>query len=119
MFYLLSKDGAKKTYTPIAYRNTENIKGLLIYTFPDVPDVAPVQDKEEYGWYGLYFSAGETNLLLAEFKLLGANLPMTAQQYLSAGVEMSVRGYDLFPLRIIFLIMIKPTQAMYTIRQSA
>ena len=94
LFYLLSKDGAKKTYTPIAYRNTENIKGLLIYTFPDVPDVAPVQDKEEYGWYGLYFSAGETNLLLAEFKLLGANLPMTAQQYLSAGVEMSVRGYD-------------------------
>ena len=25
---------------------------------------------------------------------MGANLPMTAQQYLSAGVEMSVRGYD-------------------------
>lgn len=46
LFYLLSKDGAKKTYTPIAYRNTENIKGLLIYTFPDVPDVAPYRIKK-------------------------------------------------------------------------
>lgn len=94
IFCLFANDGAKKTYTPIAYRNAESIKGLLTYTYPDVPGVKPVQDKEPYGWYGLYFSAGETNLLRAEFKLLGATLPKTAQEYLSAGVELSVRGYN-------------------------
>lgn len=94
IFCLFDSKGTKKTYTPIAYRNKETIKGLQVYTFPDVPGVAPVQDKEQYGWYGLYFSSGETNLLLAEFKLLGATLPKTAQEYLTAGVELSVRGYN-------------------------
>lgn len=49
---------------------------------------------EPYGWYGLSFSAGETNLYLTEFKLLGANLPKSANDYYRAGVEQSVRGYD-------------------------
>lgn len=94
LFCLYDAKGVKKSYSPIASKNAESIKGLLTYTFPDVPGVAPVQDKEQYGWYGLYFSSGETNLLLAEFKLLGANLPKSAQEYLSAGVELSVRGYN-------------------------
>lgn len=90
---LESAESAKKTYKAVAFRNQEFIKGMLDYTFPDVPGVT-VQDLEDYGWYGLYFSSGETNLLLAEFKLLGANLPESAQSYLSKGVEYSVRGYD-------------------------
>lgn len=91
---LTNKEGTKKTYTAAAFRNEELIKGMFTYTYPDVPDVTPVEDKEPYGWYGLYFSSGETNLLLAEFKLLGASLPGSAQNYLSKGVEYSVRGYD-------------------------
>lgn len=94
LFCLYDDKGVKKSYTPIAYRNKESVKGTFTYTYPDVPGVAPVQDKEPYGWYGLYFSSGETNLLLAEFKLLGANLPKSAQDYLTAGVELSVRAYD-------------------------
>ncbi len=39
-------------------------------------------------------SAGETYLYLAEFKLLGANLPKTAQEYFNKGVEMSVLRAD-------------------------
>lgn len=93
-FHLLSSSDAKKTYNPISLLNQELIKGGFKYTYPDVPDVAPVQDIEPYGWYGLYFSAGETNLYLAEFKLLGANLPKSANDYYRAGVEQSVRGYD-------------------------
>lgn len=86
--------GAIKTYVAAAFRNQESIKGMLTYTYPDVPSVSPLEDKEQYGWYGLYFSSGETNLLLAEFKLLGANLPGTAQQYLTEGVRLSVQGHD-------------------------
>lgn len=94
LFCLYDDKNTKKTYTPIAYRNKEAIKGMFTYTYPDVPGVSPEQDKEPYGWYGIYFSSGETNLLLAEFKLLGASVPGTAQEYLSAGIELSVRGYD-------------------------
>lgn len=94
IFSLENKNGDKKTYKPLALRNQEMIKGMLTYTFPDAPDVAPEQDNEQHGWYGLYFSAGEVNLLLAEFKLLGANLPRSAQDYLIDGVTLSVQGYD-------------------------
>lgn len=94
LFVLYSKDNNKKSYSPFAYRNQEMVKGLLVYTYPDVPDVAPIQDKEQYGWYGLYFSAGEVNLLFAEFKLLGANLPESAQDYLTKGVTLSTQGFD-------------------------
>lgn len=89
-----NKQGAKKIYTAVAGRNKETVKGGFTYTYPDAPDVAPVEDKEPYGWYGLYFSSGEVNLILAEFKLLGANLPQSAQQYLTDGVRLSVQGYD-------------------------
>lgn len=94
IFSLENKNGDKKTYQPLALRNQEMIKGMLTYTFPDAPDVAPEQDNEQHGWYGLYFSAGEVNLLFAEFKLLGANLPRSAQDYLIDGVTLSVQGYD-------------------------
>lgn len=92
-FYLESKSGQQISYKPTVAWNKFSIKGRYKYTFPDAPDVPPVQT-EEYPWYGLYFSAGETNLLLAEFKLLGANLPKSAQEYFTAGVELSVRAYD-------------------------
>ncbi len=72
LFVLYSAAGAKKSYYPCTYRNQEMVKGLLTYTYPDAPDVTPVQDTQQYGWYGLYFSAAETNFFLAEFTLLGA-----------------------------------------------
>ncbi len=97
LFVLYNKEGAKKTYYPCSYRNQEMVKGLLTYTYPDAPDVNPEQDKEQYGWFGLYYSAAETNLILSEFTLLGATWgnQKSAQDYFSAGVEASVRGYDL------------------------
>lgn len=96
LFVLYSKEGAPKSYYPCSYRNLEMVKGLLTYTYPDAPDVTPELDNQQYGWYGLYFSAAETNLILAEFTLLGAtwNNQKSAQEYFAAGVEASVRGYD-------------------------
>lgn len=95
IFSLVNQNGDKKTYQPLAKLNQETVKGGLTYTYPDAPDVTPDQDTEAYGWYGLYFSSGEANLLMAEFKLLGANLPRTAQDYLTDGVTLSVQGYDI------------------------
>lgn len=91
-FWLQGKS-AKVYYSPTVSWNKFSIKGKYKYTYPDAPDVAPVQTMD-YAWYGLYFSAGEVNLLLAEFKLLGANLPLSAQEYLTKGVELSVRAND-------------------------
>lgn len=91
-FWLQGKNG-RVNYNPTVSWNKFSIKGKYKYTYPDVPDVPPVQTMD-YAWYGLYFSAGEVNLLLAEFKLLGANLPLSAQEYLNKGVELSVRAYD-------------------------
>ncbi len=39
-------------------------------------------------------STAEMNLYLAEFKLLGANLPKTAEEYFKAGVKASVEEYN-------------------------
>ena len=39
-------------------------------------------------------STAEMNLYLAEFKLLGANLPRTAADYFKAGVEASAQAYN-------------------------
>lgn len=96
LFVLYSAAGAKKSYYPCTYRNQEMVKGLLTYTYPDAPDVTPVQDTQQYGWYGLYFSAAETNFFLAEFTLLGAtwNGQKSAQEYFTDGITASVKGYD-------------------------
>lgn len=94
LFTLLSSDKVEKKYRPLAYRNEEIVRGMQDYNYPVTPDEKPEQDIDDWGWYGLYCSAGEINLLLAEFKLLGADLPKTAQEYLTAGVTLSAQAYD-------------------------
>ncbi|WP_455630116.1 SusD/RagB family nutrient-binding outer membrane lipoprotein [Parabacteroides sp.] len=88
------KTEAKVSYVPTVRWNKFFIKGKYKYYFPDKPSVHQTVNTTDYAWYGLYFSAAEVNLLLAEFKLLGANVPGSAQEYLLAGVEQSVRSYD-------------------------
>lgn len=94
LFTLKTSAGADKKYKPLSYRNQELVKGLYDFTYPDAPDVAPDKDIAQTGWYGIYFSAAEVNLLLAEFKLLGANLPKSAQDYLTEGCRLSAYVYD-------------------------
>lgn len=84
----------KKQYYPLARMNREMLQGQKDYTFPDAPEVAASQDIQDNAWYGLHFSAAEVNLYLAELKLLGANLPNTAEEYLKRGVSLSVQEYD-------------------------
>ncbi len=83
-----------KTYSPYSTFNYEMEQGQKDYTYPTKPDGEVYQDKDDMPWYGMYASTAEMNLYLAEFKLLGANLPQTAEYYYNKAVEASVTEYD-------------------------
>ena len=88
-------DGDKsKTYSPLSYFNEELVRGRVDYTFPTAPKGKVVQDVEDNPLYEMTLSAAEMNLYLAEFKLLGANLPRTAADYFKTGVEASALAYN-------------------------
>lgn len=91
---LTTEGGVEKKYTPYSTFQQENCRGNLDYTVPVVPDGPVIQDKEDNPWYSLYMTAAEVNLYLAEFKLLGASLPLSAQSYFSKAIELSVKTYD-------------------------
>lgn len=83
-----------KQYYPLARMNREMLHGQKDYTYPDAPNVAATIDNQDNAWYGLHYSSAEVNFYLAELKLLGANLPQAASEYLKQGIELSVREYD-------------------------
>ena len=88
-------DGDKsKTYSPLSYFNEELVRGRVDYTFPTAPKGKVVQDVEDNPLYEMTLSAAEMNLYLAEFKLLGANLPRAAADYFKTGVETSAQAYS-------------------------
>lgn len=93
-FQLKTQAGGTRNYVALSRRNQELVKGIYDFTYPDDPDVAPDKDILQTPWYGIFFSAAEVNLLLAEFKLLGANLPKSAQDYLTSGCRLSAYVYD-------------------------
>jgi hypothetical protein len=85
---------AEKTYVPYSGFNQEMVIGRYDFTLPTLPGGPVIQDLDDNPWYGMYMSTAEVNLYLAEFKLLGANLPKTAQEYFSKAVRASVEEYD-------------------------
>jgi hypothetical protein len=88
-------DGDKsKTYSPLSHFNEELVRGRVDYTFPTAPKGKVVQDVEDNPLYEMTLSAAEMNLYLAEFKLLGANLPRAAADYFKTGVEASAQAYN-------------------------
>lgn len=87
-------NGMELSYNVASSMQMEMYEGVRDYTYPDAPGSTVVQDKIDQPFYGMYFSAGEVNLYLAELKLLGAELPLTAAQYLENGVRASVEAWD-------------------------
>lgn len=85
---------AEKTFTPFSGYNQEMIIGRYDFTLPTLPGGPVIQDLDDKPWYGMYLSTSEVNLYLAEFKLLGATLPGTAQQYFNKALRASVEEYD-------------------------
>lgn len=94
LFQLKTQAGGTKNYVALSRRNQELVKGIYDFTYPDAPDATPDKDILQTPWYGIFFSAAEVNLLLAEFKLLGATAPKSAQEYLTEGVRLSAWVYD-------------------------
>jgi hypothetical protein len=85
---------SSKTYAPYSSFNEELTRGRCDFTFPTKPDGRTIQDTDDVPWWGMTMSTGEMNLYLAEFKLLGASLPKTAQEYFEAGVRASAEEYN-------------------------
>lgn len=83
-----------KAYAPYSRWPEEMVRGLVDYSIPTLPGDADVSDTEDCLWYFFHFTSAEVNLYFAELKLLGADLPATAQQYYNDGVKQSVEVYD-------------------------
>ena len=90
-----SNGQSAKTYQPYSMFQRQQIIGRYYnFTMPTVPGGPVIVKNDPRPWYGLYMGAGEVNLYLAEFKLLGANLPGSAESYYNQGLSESVKEYD-------------------------
>ena len=95
-FRVSDADGNNLTsYTPYSQFQQQMIIGRNYnFQLPKAPGEPATQVTDPRIWYGLYFGGAEANLYLAEFKLLGANLPKSAEEYLTKGMTLSVQEYD-------------------------
>ncbi len=93
--YKISMDGVEKSYAATSLFNEKVVRTTYNYTYPTRPGGRVIQLKDNDPPLNVILgSAGETNLYLAEFKLLGANLPNSAQEYLNRGVTLSISRAD-------------------------
>lgn len=84
-----------KDYRPYSlYQHQMVIGRYYTFTLPTPPGGPVITRTDNRPWYGMYLGGSEVNLYLAEFKLLGANLPKSAEAYFTQGVKLSVQEYD-------------------------
>ena len=89
------KGQSAKTYRPYSMYQQQMVIGRTYnFTMPTIPGGPVITKNESRPWYGMYLGGGEVNLYLAEFKLLGADLPNTAESYYTQGLKLSVMEYD-------------------------
>lgn len=86
-----------KTYSATSLFSEKLTRTSYDYTYPTKPGGRVIELKDNEPPLNVILgTAAETNLYLAEFKLLGANLPKSAQEYFNWGVELSVKRADKF-----------------------
>lgn len=91
----LTVGGIIKTYVSTSLYSEKMVRTTYDYAYPTKPGGRIIELKDnDPGLNVLLGSSAETNLFLAEFKLLGATLPKSAQEYLNKGVELSVLRMD-------------------------
>ncbi len=91
----ISAEGVEKTYLATSLYSQKLTRTSYDYTYPTRPGGRLIELKDNDPPLNVVLgSSAETNLYLAEFKQLGANLPKTAQEYLDWGVELSIRRAD-------------------------
>ncbi len=94
-FNRLSVGGFEKTYAATSLYSEKLTRTSYDYTYPTKPGGRVIELKDNDPALNVILgSSAETNLYLAEFRQLGANLPKSAQEYLNRGVELSVRRAD-------------------------
>jgi len=94
-FALKPEGGGKKTYSWTSVLEEKNRRTTMTYTYPTKPGGAVLQTLGNVvPMYVILGSAAETNLYLAEFKLLGASLSKSANEYLQHGVSLSIQRMD-------------------------
>ena len=91
--YNLPAGDSEKGYYPFSLQQEEMKRGKVDFTVPTV-GINVIQDTDNNPLYTMYLTAAEVNLYLAELKLLGANLPQSAEYYYNRGVRFSVETYD-------------------------
>lgn len=85
----------EKTYAATSLYSEKLTRTAYDYTYPTKPGGRVIELKDNDPELNVILgSSAETNLYLAEFKQLGANLPKSAQEYLTWGVELSIRRAD-------------------------
>lgn len=83
------------SYSATSLFSQKLVRTSYDYTYPTKPGGRVIELKDDVAPLQVILgSSAETNLYLAEFKLLGASLPKTAQEYFNRGVEMSVKRMD-------------------------
>lgn len=95
-FKITDENGqSEKTYRPYSLYQQQMVIGrYYTFTLPTVPGGPVITRTDNRPWYGMYLGGSEVNLYLAEFKLLGANLPNTAEAYFTQGIKLSVQEYN-------------------------
>ena len=93
--YRISLNGVEKSYSATSLYAEKLVRTTYDYTYPTKPGGRVIELKDNDPPLDVILgSSAETNLYLAEFKLLGANLPKSAQEYFNHGVELSIRRAD-------------------------
>lgn len=92
--------GSRKAYSWSSVLEEKNRRTAYTHTYPTKPAGSVLQVVgNEVPFYTLLGSAAETNLYLAEFKLLGANLTKSATEYFQQGVRLSIARFDDLAMR--------------------
>lgn len=91
----ITLDSLQKTYTSTSNFVERITRTGVPFTYPTRPGGRILEINDNYPpLHVILGSSAETNLYLAEFKLLGASIPGSAQEYFNRGVELSVRRLD-------------------------
>jgi len=95
VLYKITIGDAQKSYSGTSLFSEKLIRTAYDYTYPTKPGGRVLELKDNDPPLDVILgSSAETNLYLAEFAMLGATLPKTAQEYFNQGVKFSVQRMD-------------------------